>query len=104
MADLVNQAVAGLFFVFILLLACSAVLAPSWILWLSAQRLYPQFFPAPAWQMTGYSTLLALVPFWLWPGSPDTGILSQLTLCFLLILGCSCLLLPLIACYRYWKQ
>jgi hypothetical protein len=99
---LLQQAVAALFFLLIMLLGCSMILAPTIILWLSLQRLWPTLFPVKVWQMTLLSVLLSSISYgWL---APETDLLAQSLLALQLTFGWSLALLPLQPGWQLWRR
>lgn len=101
-ATLLQQAVAALFFLLIVVLGCSMILAPTIILWLSLQRLWPTLFPVKVWQMTLLSVLLSSISYcWL---APETDLLAQSALALQLTFGWSLTLLPLQAGWQLWRR
>lgn len=97
-----QQAVAALFFLLIMVLGCSMILAPTIIMWLSLQRLWPTLFPVKVWQMTLLSVLLSSLSYcWL---APETDLLAQSALALQLTFGWSLTLLPLQPGWQLWRR
>ncbi len=103
-STLISQAVTAVFFLLLLLLGSAMILAPTIVLWLSLQRLWPTLFPVKVWQMTLLCVLLSVLSYGWLPLAAEQSLMEQSSQALLLTFGWTLCLIPLQALWQRWQR